>query len=185
LFLASWTDVTGAQADPAACVRDTVKSIQTTLDVVQRLNARRGTVSVRYVSTDYVLALERGGQGAGWYAASKGVAEQLVLLDGGCVARLSFVTPEQTQAWAWVDDVCVANRCWVEDVASMVGRWVIDDDPEPVVNIGGSEPRTLAKMLESRFPDHPALNRRIRDKELLSRFSKGTRPWDTSWSDSE
>ena len=79
--LAAWTDVPGAQLDPMGCVQDTVLSAQVTVDEFS-YNA----VSVRYVSSDYVMAVLRGTAGAGVYAASKLVAEQLVMMAGESVA---------------------------------------------------------------------------------------------------
>lgn len=176
LALASWTDVRGAQLDPDGCVRDTVLTTQATLRAASRTSTR-----VRWVGTDYALALERGGHGAGWYAAAKGVAERLVLLSGHSVARVAFTTPEQVQEWKWVDGVSRSSRVWVEELVPQVGEWVIWDDVPPLVNLGGDRPVTLAELLRERFPTHPALEDVVEDVLELRRRGGGTRPPDTSW----
>ena len=176
LAMASWTDVRGAQRDPDGCVRDTVLTTQATLRA-----ARHTTARVRWVGTDYSLALDRGGTGVGWYAAAKGVAERLVLLQGGSVARVSFITPEQVQEWSWVDGVSLSSRCWVDELVPQLGRWVQEGIVPPVVQLGGDRPTTLADLLRSRMPDHRALQEVVTDQETLLERGGGTRPPDTSW----
>ena len=172
--LASWTDVVGAQEDPSSCVRDTVITTQTTMEAAD-------PSSIRWVGTDYTLALDRGGTGVGWYTAAKSIAEQLVLHHGGAVARVAFVTPEQVRRWSWVDGLSRSSRCWVDQLVPRLAAWVLSDRPPPLVHLGGDHPTTLDELLRTRMPDHPALRDVVTDPEVLAERGGGTRPPDTSW----
>lgn len=181
LALAAWTDVAGAQLEPAACVRDTVTTVQATLRAASRCSAR-----VLYLSTDYVLPLLRGEAGAGVYAAAKLVAEQLVLGspdDRHRVARAAFVTEAQASRWAWVDGHSVACRLWADQLVPLLVQWVAQaaqPDAPRLVHLG-STPCTLEQLLRQRFPDHPALQKVVRCPEQLQLLGKGLRPSRTHW----
>ena len=176
LALAAWTDVPGAQRDPASCVRDTVLSAQVTVDEFS-FNA----VPLRYVSTDYVMAVLRGTEGAGVYAAAKLAAEQLVLLTGERVARVAFVTRQEAERWTWVDGSSLACRCWDDELVPQLAAWALAPNPPPLVHLGGPEPVTLADMLRRRYPAHRALQNIVADRERLTELSGMPRPPDTSW----
>jgi len=178
LALASWTDVPGAQLDPAGCVRDTVGTVEATLRA-----ASRSAAVVHYVSTDYVLPLLHGQGVAGVYAAAKLVAEQRVLAASGGrhrVARVAFVTPEQAADWSWVDGISVANRCWVDELVPQLASWVLSEGGPQLVHLGG-DACTLAQLLRRRYPAHPALQRVVTDHDELARLSINPRPQDTRW----
>lgn len=139
-----------------------------------------------YLSSDYVLPLLRGEAGAGVYAASKLVAEQLVLdADQGRhrVARAAFVTEQQTRKWGWVDGYSLACRVWAEDLVPMLVDWIAQaaqaDGPQ-MVHLGDA-PCTLEHLLRSRFPDHPALRNVIYSPAELRAIGRGLRPEKTVW----
>lgn len=177
LALASWTDVARAQHQPAACVMDTVVTTQHAIDA-----AAEAHVPLLYVSTDYVHAVLRQ-DGAGVYAASKLVAEQLVLLAGGYVARVAFTTPEQVEGWRWVNDYSLANRCWVDELVPMLGTWACypSHQLERVVELGGPRPLTPAKLLAQRYPIHTALENVVASPEKAAASGFPVQPRDTSW----
>jgi hypothetical protein len=177
VMLAAWTDVSGAQAQPAACVRDTVLTTQHAIAA-----AKANSVSLLYVSTDYVHAVLRQDT-AGVYAAAKLVAEQMVLLANGHVARVAFTTPEQVAEWRWVNDYSKANRCWVEDLIPMLGLWASfpTHQLQQLVNLGGPHPVTPAELLASRHPDHPALRRVIASQAEAIAIGLPAQPHDTCW----
>lgn len=174
--LASWTDVPGAQREPGACVRDTVSTAVATL----RAAARNGS-RVLYVSSDHVLAVLQPASGAGVYAASKLVSEQLVLNARHHVARVAFVTEEQVVSWSWVDGVGRACRCWADELVPQLVAWALQAQPEPLVHLGGPAPVTLAELLAQRHPTHPALQHVVRSAGELAELAKMPRPPDTSW----
>lgn len=177
IALASWTDVAKAQHQPAACVRDTVLTTQHTVDVATALG-----IPIFYVSTDYVHAVLRQ-DAAGVYAASKLVAEQMVLLAGGFVARVAFTTDEQVAGWQWANDYSLANRCWLDELVPMLGTWCIwpSHQLERLVELGGPRPCTPAMLLERRNPSHPALRRRVKSQDEARSAGLPVQPGDTSW----
>lgn len=178
LALASWTDVRGAQQNPAECVRDTVGTVEATLRAASRCQA-----VVHYVSTDYVLPVLRCTPGVGVYAAAKLVAEQRVLASSGGrhrVARVAFVTPEQAAGWAWVDGLSVANRCWADQLAPLVVEWM-EAPGEQLVHLGRAVPCTLAQLLRERYPAHPALKCVVTDPDELAERAGMQRPRDSCW----
>ena len=175
LALAAWTDVVGAQHQPAAAVRDTVATTQATLQAARAEN-------VRATSTDYVLGPLRGQYGVGVYAAAKLVAEQLVLAAGGHVARVANTTAEQVQGWAWVDGYSLSSRCWADELVPQLVRWCTWDDVQPrVQNLGGDRPCTAEELLRSRYPEHPALQHVLRTPQELASKGVHLRPPDTTW----
>ena len=174
LALAAYTDVSKAQVEPEECVRGNVLTTTATLDAAARLN-----IPVRWVGTDYTVALERGGHGVGWYAASKSVAEKLVTLSGNKVARVAFTTEEQVSNWGWVDGLSLSNRCWADELVPVLADWFLDDDVPPITTIG-PKPVTPAELLSKRYPSHRALDYIISSPEILERMSGGTRPPDTT-----
>lgn len=177
LALAAWTDVPGAQRQPGSCVRDTVLATQYAIDAAASVR-----VPLLYVSTDYVHAVLRQ-DGAGVYAAAKFVAEQLVLLAGGYVARVAFTTPEQAAGWQWVNGYSVAHRCWLDELVPLLGTWAgyPAHQLERLVELGGPCAVTPAQLLAARYPAHPALQRVIASSQ--DAVSKGlpVQPRDTSW----
>lgn len=177
LALASWTDVARAQHQPAACVRDTVVTTQHAIDA-----AAEARVPLLYVSTDYVHAVLRQ-DGAGVYAAAKLVAEQLVLLAGGYVARVAFTTPEQVDGWQWANGYSLANRCWADELVPLLGTWACypAHQLERLVELGGPRPVTPAQLLASRYPEHPALARVVPSAENAAASGLPVQPRDTSW----
>jgi hypothetical protein len=177
LALAAWTDVVGAQRQPAAAVRDTVATTQATLQA-----ARAEGVRVFYVSTDYVLGLMRAQHGVGVYAAAKLVAEQLVLAAGGHVARVAFTTEQQAAGWRWVDGYSLSSRCWADELVPQLVGWCGYDGEQPQLqSLGGEEPCTAEQLLRRRYPEHPALQRVLRTASELQRAGVLLRPPDTSW----
>lgn len=177
LALASWTDVSAAQHQPSACVRDTVLTAQHTVEVATQLG-----IPIFYISTDYVHAVLRQ-DAAGVYAASKLVAEQMVLLAGGFVARVAFTTDEQVAGWRWANDYSMAHRCWLDELVPMIGTWCLwpTHQLERLVELGGPRPCTPAMLLERRNPSHPALQRRIKSQDEARREGLPVQPADTSW----
>jgi len=177
LALAAWTDVRGAQHQPAAAVRDTVATTQATLQA-----ARTQGVGVFYVSTDYVLGLLRAQHGVGVYAAAKLVAEQLVLGAGGYVARVSFTTNEQAAGWQWADGYSQSSRCWADELVPQLADWLTYTGTQPQLQaLGGDEPCTAEQLLRRRYPQHPALQRVLRTPDDLARQGVHLRPPDTTW----
>lgn len=177
LALASWTDVALAQHQPMSCVRDTVVTTQHTIDA-----AAEWGVPLLYVSTDYVHAVLRQ-DCAGVYAASKLVAEQLVLLNRGHVARVAFTTPEQVAGWRWVNGYSVANRCWVDELVPLLGTWSLypAHQLEPLVELGGQRAVTPAQLLKSREPEHPALLHIVSSASDAVQQGLQPQPADTAW----
>ena len=177
LALASWTDVARAQQQPGACVRDTVVTTQHAIDA-----AASARVPLLYVSTDYVHAVLRQ-DGAGVYAAAKLVAEQLVLLAGGYVARVAFTTPEQVAGWQWANGYSLAHRCWADELVPMLGTWACypAHQLEQLVELGGPHPCTPADLLRRRQPEHPALQHVVTSAESAAASGLPLQPRDTSW----
>lgn len=178
LALASWTDVARAQIQPGACVRDTVLVTQHAIDAC----AEAG-VPLLYVSTDYVHAVLRQQAGAGVYAAAKLVAEQLVLLSGGYVARVAFTTDEQVAGWKWANGYSLANRCWADELVPMLGTWACypAHQLERLVELGTSQPCTPAELLARRYPDHAALKDIVNSAEEAASRQLTIHPFDTCW----
>lgn len=176
LALASWTDVPGAQRDPAGCVRDTVLTTQVSLAA-----AGEAGVPLLYVSTDYVLAVLRGQAGAGVYAAAKLVAEQLVQLAGQHVAQVAFTSPEQVAGWRWANGYSLANRCWLDELVPQLGRWCMAQQVAQLVQLGGAQTCTPAQLLATRYPLHPALAKIVESAEDAASLGLTVQPADTRW----
>ena len=178
LALASWTDVARAQHQPGACVRDTVLATQHAIDACAEAN-----VPLLYVSTDYVHAVLRQQAGAGVYAAAKLVAEQLVLLAGGYVARVAFTTDEQVAGWQWANGYSLANRSWADELVPMLGTWACypAHQLERLVELGSSPACTPAELLARRYPEHPALLDIVRSQEDAASRRLPVQPSDTRW----
>jgi len=178
LALASWTDVARAQHQPGACVRDTVLTTQHAIDA-----ATSARVPLLYVSTDYVHAVLRQQAGAGVYAAAKLVAEQLVLLAGGYVARVAFTTDEQVAGWQWANGYSLANRSWADELVPMLGMWASypAHQLEPLVELGSAPACTPAELLSGRYPEHPALLDIVRSQEDAASRRLPVQPSDTRW----
>lgn len=177
VLLASWTDVARAQLQPGACVRDTVLTTQHAIAA-----ATDARVPLLYVSTDYVHAVLRQ-DAAGVYASAKLVAEQLVLLAGGHVARVAFTTPEQVDGWQWANGYSYAHRCWVDELVPLLGTWACypAHQLERLVELGGPRPVTPAQLLATRYPQHPALQQVVASQEDAVRRRLPVQPADTSW----
>jgi len=177
LLLASWTDVARAQLQPGACVRDTVLTTQHAIAA-----ATDAQVPLLYVSTDYVHAVLRQ-DAAGVYAAAKLVAEQLVLLAGGYVARVAFTTPEQVAGWQWANGYSYAHRCWVDELVPLLGTWAgyPAHQLQRVVELGGPHPVTPAQLLATRYPQHPALQRIVTSRKDAELRRLPVQPADTAW----
>jgi len=173
--LASYTDVAGAERNPIRCRRDTV----TTAAVTAAEAARLG-VPLLYVSSDYVVPLERGLDG-GAYARAKWEAERAVVAAGGHVVRLAFTTPEQTDGWKWANDYTLSNRWWVEDAARELARFVAAGDwrKAPLHELGPPRALTPAQLLRGRYPDHPALDDLVTEPDEMRRRVGFSAPPDT------
>lgn len=178
LALASWTDVARAQHQPAACVADTVLSTQHAIDA-----CAGACVSLLYVSTDYVHAVLRQQAGAGVYAAAKLVAEQLVLLAGGHVARVAFTTDEQVAGWQWANGYSLANRSWADELVPLLGTWACypAHQLERLVELGSAPACTPAQLLARRYPEHPALRDVVTSAEDAGSRRLPVQPSDTRW----
>ena len=177
LALAAWTDVVGAQHQPAAAVRDTVATTQATLQ------AARARVRVFYVSTDYVLGLLRGQYGVGVYAAADWwLSSWCWQLVGTWPAWRSPPPPSRCRAGrgstATASAAAAGPTSWCRSwCAGAPGTTC-----SPACRTwAATAPCTAEELLRSRYPEHPALQHVLRTPQELASKGVHLRPPDTTW----
>lgn len=177
--LASYTNVPGAEKDPALCYRDTVK----TADQVAKYCESNGIRNI-YISSDYVVPLLMGRE-SGVYARCKMEAEKATVSRGGNVVRVAFVTPEQVSGWSFVNGYTLSNRWWVEDATLALVRYLNlpANDVPSIASIGPKSPTTPYEMLLERWPSHPALGRVVRNPQEMEALIGYCSPADTRFFD--
>lgn len=169
-----------ASTNVSRCERDASYASETShMAANVAVVCREHDVPLLYVSTDYVTpALRLPKQPLNEYAAHKLIAEAITRASGGQIARVSFSTPEQMQNWVAVNAYSVSNRCWVEELAPVLARYIQRGNWASVAAFCAPE-TTVAKLLRGRDPTHPALATEWNTPHEMEAFCGFSAPKDT------
>jgi dTDP-4-dehydrorhamnose reductase len=147
-----------------------------------------------YVSTDYVFSgpgphcVQSPTAPTTEYAKTKLIGENTALRNGGQVARVAFITPEQVAKYAWVNAYTVSSREWVEQTAERLVRFAEFTLPGVVAprvwHLGPPNVyKTRAELVQERFIGAPCLNDQVTTPEEHQRRTGYAAPRDTRFLD--